>query len=151
MKKIFTWTIVGLLAAGVAVVANGPDAEGEEAAIRSTALDYIEGWFEGNAERMDRALHPQLAKRAIAVNAKTGQERFVHLVKDQMVKFTEQGGGKKTPLEKRGIKVTILDTYGRMASVRIDSVDFIDYLHIAKWKGEWKIINVFWENRPKPE
>lgn len=35
----------------------------DSAAIKQTALDYIEGWYEGNAERMERALHPDLAKR----------------------------------------------------------------------------------------
>ncbi|HEX6315687.1 MAG TPA: nuclear transport factor 2 family protein, partial [Gemmatimonadaceae bacterium] len=35
----------------------------DSAAIRAAALDYIEGWYEGNAERMERALHPELAKR----------------------------------------------------------------------------------------
>src|SRR5262249_46471729 len=33
------------------------------AAIKQTALDYIEGWYEGDAERMERAVHPELAKR----------------------------------------------------------------------------------------
>jgi hypothetical protein len=34
----------------------------DSAAIRATALDYIEGWWTGNAERMERALHSHLAK-----------------------------------------------------------------------------------------
>jgi hypothetical protein len=38
---------------------------GDEAAIVGAVLDYFEGWFEGNAARMDRALHPELAKRSI--------------------------------------------------------------------------------------
>jgi len=37
-------------------------------AIKQTALDYIEGWYEGNAERMERALHPELAKRIVRTN-----------------------------------------------------------------------------------
>jgi hypothetical protein len=26
-------------------------------------MDYLEGWFEGDAARMDRALHPEFVKR----------------------------------------------------------------------------------------
>jgi hypothetical protein len=37
----------------------------DSAGIRAAALDYIEGWYEGNAERMERALHPELAKRIV--------------------------------------------------------------------------------------
>ena len=36
----------------------------DEQAIEATVRDYFEGWFDGDAERMERALHPQLAKRA---------------------------------------------------------------------------------------
>jgi Putative lumazine-binding len=35
----------------------------EEAGVRAAVLDYVEGWFDGNAERMERALHPDLVKR----------------------------------------------------------------------------------------
>ena len=38
-------------------------ADAERAMIVATALDYFEGWFDGDAVRMERALHPELAKR----------------------------------------------------------------------------------------
>jgi hypothetical protein len=121
--------------------------EAERAAIRQAALDYIEGWFEGNAERMDRALHPQLAKRLLVVDAQTGQEKFTHLTKEQMVEFTRRGGGSRVPADKRNIKVTVLDTTETMAFVRSDCSQFIDYLTLAKGAGGgWKIVNVLWEN-----
>ena len=40
----------------------------DASAIKQTALDYIEGWYEGDAERMERALHPELAKRIVRTN-----------------------------------------------------------------------------------
>ena len=47
-----------------------------EVAIRTAIMDYVEGWYEGDAERMNRCLHPRLAKRAAAsgdiANAATG-------------------------------------------------------------------------------
>jgi hypothetical protein len=36
---------------------------GAEDAVRSVVMDYVEGWFEGDADRMERALHPELVKR----------------------------------------------------------------------------------------
>ena len=49
--------------------------EADQAAIKQTALDYIEGWYEGNPERMERALHPDLAKRIVRTNAQ-GQSQL---------------------------------------------------------------------------
>jgi len=144
--------LTGILIASAVVLASSslvPQAADEAAqtAIRQAALDYIEGWFEGNAERMDRALHPQLAKRLVAINPQTGQERFTHLTKEQMVDFTKRGGGSRVPADQRGIKVTILDTTKTMAFVRSDCSQFIDYITLAKCEGgQWKIVNVLWEN-----
>lgn len=123
----------------------------EKEAITKAALDYIEGWFEGSAERMGRALHTRLAKRMVVPNPQGGPERFIDLTKDQMVEATGKGGGKKVPPENRAIKVTVLDVYRGIASVRVDSVAYIDYLHLAKSEGGWKIVNVLWTNNAKDQ
>jgi len=98
---------------------------------------------------MDRALHRRLAKRMVVPNLQGGPERFIDLTKDQMVGATGKGGGKAAAPEKRAIKVTILDIYRGIASVRVDSVAYIDYLHPAKSEGGWKIVNVLWANNVK--
>jgi hypothetical protein len=43
---------------------QAPATSADDAGVVATALDYFEGWFEGDATRMERALHPELAKRA---------------------------------------------------------------------------------------
>ena len=40
-------------------------AAADSADIRATALDYIDGYYTGDAVRMERALHPDLAKRIV--------------------------------------------------------------------------------------
>jgi hypothetical protein len=41
-------------------------AAGDRAAVVRAALDYFEGWFDGDAARVERALHPELARRRSA-------------------------------------------------------------------------------------
>ena len=143
MKKlIFITLILFILFFSLFVVANQSNDE-ERAAIEKVALDYIEGWFEGNAGRMERALHPEMAKRAMIQDAQ-GKEYFRNLTKSDMVKATDAGGGNKIPVEKRGINITILDVYKTIATVRVESGSFIDYLHLGKTEGDWKIVNVLW-------
>jgi len=48
----------------------------DDAAIKATALNYIEGWYQGDAARMESALHPELAKRMILTDPKTGRSQF---------------------------------------------------------------------------
>jgi hypothetical protein len=121
----------------------------DSAAIRATALDYIEGWYEGNAERMERALHPDLAKRMVYLDRESGASRLHDMTAEQLVNGTRMGGGSQTPAEERRAEVTVLDVYENAASVKVVARDWIDYLHIGKFDGRWVIINVLWEMTPE--
>ena len=117
---------------------------GDLAANRQAALDYLQGWYEGDAERMRRSLHPELAKRAIRRDPHMGEPRLRHLTHQHMVDKTQQGGGSDVPSSKRYYEVTVLDVYGEMASARAESYEYIDYLHLARCDGQWVIVNVLW-------
>ena len=115
----------------------------DSAAIRQTALDYIEGWYEGNASRMERALHPDLAKRVVMPGPSGAVVQ--NMTKDQLVGVTARGAGKMTPPERQRKDVTILDIFGNAASVKVVARDWVDYLHIGRVDDRWVIINVLWE------
>ena len=46
--------------------ASSPPSPADVAAIERCVRDYYEGWYSGDGERMARAVHPALAKRAFA-------------------------------------------------------------------------------------
>jgi Putative lumazine-binding len=127
------------------------DSASNDDAIKKTALDYIEGWYTGDAARMERALHPELAKRMISTDPKTGRSQFNHMGAMTLVQRARDGIGKKIPQDRQLKEVTILDHYNNAAVVKIVASDWIDYLQVAKFNGDWKIINVLWELKPKPE
>ena len=122
--------------------------QSDAAAIKQTALDYIEGWYEGDAERMERALHPELAKRIVRTD-KEGRSMLGQMSAMSLVQGTKRGGGKQTPKEKQLKDVTILDVFENAASVKVVASDWVDYLHMAKANGRWVIVNVLWELKPE--
>ncbi|MBN1121193.1 MAG: nuclear transport factor 2 family protein [Anaerolineae bacterium] len=113
-------------------------------AIRQTVANYIEGWYTGDADRMAACLHPDLCKREISVHEKTGGSLLSPVSASWMVEFTRAGIGAGTPVEGRGYEVTIFDIYKDMASVKMAASPFVDYLHLAKFNGEWVIVNALW-------
>ena len=123
-------------------------AEDEKKAIEEAVLNYLEGWYDGDFERMEKALHPELAKRVIATLPQTGTTFINTATKAQMVEYTRAGFGKQTPREKLNNTVEILDVYEGIATVKATSYDFVDYCHLIKQDGEWKILNVLWERIP---
>lgn len=124
-------------------------ADPEAAAIRAAALDYIEGWYEGDAARMERALHPELAKRIVNTDSASGKSRLDSMSAMTLVQYTRAGGGRKTPKEAQMKDVTILDRYQNAAVVKVVAANWIDYLQVARYNGDWKIVNVLWELKPR--
>lgn len=149
MRTLLLTTLALTLATTLAPDAARAQSAADSAAIRAAALDYIEGWYAGDAARMERALHPQLAKRIVVADRATGRSRLGEMDAAQLVSGTRSGGGRDTPAAQRRTDVRILDVYGAAASARIDAGGWIDYLHLGRMDGEWKIVNVLWERRPR--
>lgn len=120
----------------------------DSAAIRQTALDYIQGWYTGDAARMERAVHPELAKRIVRTDS-LGNIRIDQQSAMTLVLGTRNGYGKSTPEADRHDDVRILDIYRNAASARVNASYWVDYLQLAKWHGRWVIVNVLWEFKPK--
>ncbi len=159
VESIYILAVIGAVAAVGAVLAGvqrtgatSPAttlAADEMQSIRRAALDYGEGWYEGDAKRMERALHSELAKRSVYTNPGDGRNRLSQQSAMTLVKYTGRGGGSRSPLANRGSTVTILDVFESAACVKVEGPEWVDYLHMAKWNGQWVIVNVLWEPRPE--
>lgn len=143
MSKGITVLVLGLMAAGSLKAQTTADSS----AIRQAALDYIEGYYEGDGARMERALHPELAKRIVRTNEQ-GRSQLGQMSAMSLVVGTRAGGGKDTPVADRRKDIKIFDIYRNAASAKIDASGWVDYLHLAKWNGRWVIVNVLWELHP---
>jgi ketosteroid isomerase-like protein len=111
------------------------------------AVDYIEGWFEGDADRVDRVLHPRFVRRIAAVSV-AGDDFFWPQDRAEFLEATRRGGDKATPAGERRIKATVRDLARTTAVVRVDSAYSVEYLSLVKLRDRWQILNVLWENVP---
>ena len=132
----------------VSAAATGAQSASDSSGVRRAALDYIEGWYAGDAARMESALHPELAKRIVLSDSTSSNSRLKQMSAMSLVQGTRRGGGSRTPREQQLKDVSILDIYRDAASAKVVASDWIDYLHLAKWNGRWVIVNVLWELTP---
>ena len=148
MKQIVVLIVFTVLFLAGSASAQVSDAD--KAAITQTALDYIEGWYEGNPDRMERAPSPDLAKRIVITNDQ-GRSMLQQMSAMGLVQNVKRGGGKNTPKERQQKDVTILDVFQNAACVKIVASDWVDYLQEAKYNGRWVIVNVLWELKANPK
>jgi hypothetical protein len=119
---------------------KGPDHD----AIVRAALDYFEGWFEGDAARMERALHPDLAKRSPDDAPSTGE--LEKLTAREMIEATAKGVGKTRDVPDRRIEVEVEHVHRDIANVTVRSAVYVEYLQLVRTPRQgWKIVNALWQ------
>jgi hypothetical protein len=117
----------------------------DSAAIVQTALDYGDGFYSGDAARMEKALHPDFNKVCPMKMSESGKMFLYYSTFSGLIEMTRAKAGFLDE-DKRKEKVTILKIDGDIAFAKITTAMFNDYLEMIKTEGQWKIINVLWEN-----
>lgn len=114
--------------------------------IKQAALDYIESQHTPNPAQMERALHPRMVKRTFWKDKATGKDYVRETTTESMILLAEsynKKGDMFPALPKKEVK--FLDVSDRTASVKLIADEWIDYMHLVKINGSWKIINVLWQ------
>ena len=124
---------------------ESPSAARDRAAIVQVVADYYESWFAGDHERMRSSLHPDLAKRSVEQRA-DGAPFLDTIGAEDMVEATARGAGTKYPT---GHDVVICDIDEDLATVKVTSTPYVEYLHLARFGERWLIVNVLWRRRGK--
>lgn len=114
--------------------------------ITRVTRDYLEAQHKPNPKQMDQALHPRMVKRTFWKDKATQKDYLSEYFAENMVILAERynvKGDKFPPIPKKEVK--LLDVSDRTASVKLIADEWIDYMHLAKLNGEWKIVNVLWQ------
>lgn len=109
----------------------------DSAAVRTTVTNYIEAYYTGDARRMEQTLHPHYLKHMIhgdiPVREKTGSE---------MLREVRTHGPADLPQSNKTEEVTVLDIAGSIASAKLVTPGWVDYMTLEKVGGNWKILSV---------
>ena len=147
MKKLLFLALILLLATPRAAQ---PQTGADKEAVRQAVLDYVEGIYNVEPARIERSVHPGLAKlgfyrppadNAFRPGSKMTFERLVEIAKT----YNKDGKlPKDAPKE-----IVIFDVLDQTATAKLTAEWGIDYLHLAKFDGKWMIVNVLWQSPPK--
>jgi hypothetical protein len=116
-------------------------------AIRQPAIEYLESWYTGDADRMASALHPELSKRYVR-SLGPGFEYLDECGASKLIACTRSGRGRTIPTEHRHLGVTVLDHgCANLAVVKVVGAAGVEYLQVGDFRDRWKIINILGEPR----
>lgn len=140
MKFVKSITVITLVLITITVKSQTTN---DSIQIKQAALDYVEGWFYKDANRIDNAVHFEFVKRSIITHDSI--DFLGTMNKSRMDFITLYHRDREYSLK---TEVFILDAMPTIASVKVIFNECIEYLHIAKLNGKWKIVNNLFTGNP---
>ncbi len=121
----------------------------ERAAVERAAKDYVEALYQVRPELIERSVHPALEKMGLyrPEDQKTyrtpGKMTFEQL--RELAGLWNKDGQQGKDL---AYDVQVLDMLDVTASVKLSAKWGVDYMHLVKTGGEWKIAQILWQSHP---
>ena len=125
--------------------------EGEDQAIKKAVLDYIEGLYYMEPERIERSVHPDLSKRGLRETGDDADYETHIMPFDELREAAETANINGRIPQDAPRDIEILDKSGKTASVRLVSFWGVEYVHLIRENGRWQIIHILWQSIPGDE
>ena len=135
--------VLSLAAAGTAGAQTPADRE----AVRNAALDYVEGVYNVQPERIKRSVHPSLVKRGFYKRASDAPYTESPMTFDQLVNLAatwNKEGKRDTSIK----KVEVLDVLDKTAVAKVTASWGVDYMLLGKYGEQWQIQQILWQSPP---
>ena len=139
-----------LLAVILLILLPSSSVQGQESdreAVRQAMLDYVEGIYGVDPSRVQRSVHPKLAKTGFYRGPNDQAFRpGSNMTFDQLMEIAKNWN-KAGKLRKDAPKeVVIYDVLDQTATAKLVAEWGTDFMHLAKFDGKWMIVNVLWQS-----
>jgi hypothetical protein len=123
-----------------------PDHEG----VRRAALDYLEGFYEGDSTKHVRSVRPEVFKYGFHRHPDSTAYRGMQMTWPAFHAFSNRVKASGRPAPATSPKeVRIFEVLDQTASAKVIAWWGIDYLLLAKYDGKWMISHVLWQSPPR--
>ena len=145
------FSAVPMIALAIAVLPGSAFAQAgssaDREAVRLAALDYVEGIYNVQPERIERSVHTTLVKRGFYMKAAGAPYVEMPMTYEQLVKLAaswNKEGKRDTSIK----EVVVLEVLDQTAVAKVRAFWGIDYMLLGKYDGRWKIVQILWQSHP---
>jgi len=126
-------------------------ATADSAGVRRAALDYIEGFYEGDSTKHVRSVRPEVYKYGFWLPRDSTRYQGEQMPWAEFLTYTRKmkARGATTPASAPR-EVELLDVQDQTAAAKVTAFWGTDYLLIGKYDGRWMVSSVLWQSRPRP-
>jgi hypothetical protein len=118
--------------------------------VRRAALDYLEGFYEGDSTKHVRSIRPEVYKYGFWIPRDSTKYSGEQMKWPEFHDFTRRVRERRNFAPATAPKeVVVLDVLDQIANAKVTAWWGVDYLLMAKYDGKWMITHVLWQTPPK--
>lgn len=149
MKRLLL-LLSGLALAG-GLIWSDASMSADEKAVHAAVLDYVEGVYNVQPERIERSVHKDMRKHGFWKDQQ-GNYREIPMTQPQLVALSKNWNKDGTRANDQSPKkITIFEVKDKTASAKLVAEWGQDYFHLAKYEDTWMITNVIWQSIPEED
>ena len=138
MQRLTLSVTMLLLLSGTSANAQDNRTSSESSAVSATVRNYIEAYYTGDALRMKQTLHPHYLKHMIHGDIPMREKTAAQMERE----IRANNGPSGQPQAEKTEQISVLDITGDIASAKLVTPHWVDYLTLSKLDGQWKILSV---------
>ena len=122
----------------------------DSAGVRRAALDYLEGFYEGDSTKHVRSVRPDVYKYGFWLPRDSTRYQGEQMPWAEFLSYTRRmrARGATTP-STAPKQVQLLDVLDQSAAVKVTASWGTDYLLVGKYDGRWMVSSVLWQSKPR--
>jgi putative lumazine-binding protein len=127
-----------------------PVADTTIAQVRRAALDYLEGFYEGDTAKIIRSVRPNVAKWGFWRPRDSTAFEPDSMSYAEFITYARNVRARNRPVNPLWPKdVVVFDVQSKTASAKVTAWWGSDYLLLGKFGDRWMITHVLWQSPPK--
>ena len=122
----------------------------DSAGVRRAALDYLEGFYEGDSTKHVRSIRPDVYKYGFWLPRDSTRYQGEQMPWAEFLAYTRRmrARGASTPATAPK-EIELLDVLNQTAAVKVTATWGTDYLLLGKYDGRWMVSSVLWQSKPR--
>ena len=150
MSKLFRilgWAVVSPAMLLLLPAEAEAQSDADRKAVEEAVLDYVEGVYLVQPERIERSVRKDLRKLGYWRRDSSTEYQLAPMTYEQLYDLAAKwnANGHIDP-ETAPKKIVIFDVLDKTASAKLTAAWGVDYFQLGKYDGKWMIVNVLWQS-----
>lgn len=145
--RILGWAVVSPAMLLLLPAEAGAQSDADRKAVEEAVLDYVEGVYLVQPERIERSVHKDLRKLGYWRQDSSAEYQLAPMTYQQLYDLAAKwnANGHIDP-ETAPKEIVIFDVLDKTASAKLTAAWGVDYFQLGKYDGKWMIVNVLWQS-----